>query len=94
MAGAIQFRTRTGQYEPIRLRDGARSSYADLDQRRLLALPATLITLNLATLAWFGIRGTCDVRVKHPIGPDPDAAWPRLLTMARVQTDSDNLATG
>jgi hypothetical protein len=58
MAGAIRFRTRTGRYEPIRLRDGARSSYADLDQRRLLALPATLITLNLATLAWFGIRDT------------------------------------
>lgn len=58
LARAIQFRTRTGQYEPIHLQDGARSSYADLDQRRLLALPATLITLNLASAAWCGLRDT------------------------------------
>lgn len=56
LAGAIQFRTRTGRYEPIHLRDGARSSYADLDQRRLLSLPATLITLNLASQAWSGLK--------------------------------------
>ncbi|OBH47310.1 hypothetical protein [Mycobacterium mantenii] len=56
MAGAIEFRTGTGRYEPIRLRDGARSSYASLDQRWLHSLPATLITLNLATLAWSGLR--------------------------------------
>lgn len=68
MAGAIQFRTRAGRYEPIRLRDGARSSYASLDQRRLLALPATLITLNLASLVWFGLRD-CEVEPVHDITP-------------------------
>jgi hypothetical protein len=57
LAGRIRFRTGSGRYRPVSRRDGCRSSYIDLDQRRLLALPATLVTSNLALLAWTALGG-------------------------------------
>jgi hypothetical protein len=57
LAGAIKFRTGTGKYRPISRRDPCRDSYVDLDQRRLLALPAVLVTINLALRAWTALGG-------------------------------------
>ena len=57
LAGSIRFRTGTGRYRPVARRDGCWSSYLELDQRRLLALPATLVTSNLALLAWSALGG-------------------------------------
>jgi hypothetical protein len=56
-AGAVRFRVGTGRYEPVSQRDPCRASYASLDQRRLLSLPATLITANLAIRAWSALGG-------------------------------------
>ncbi|WP_203135974.1 hypothetical protein [Microbacterium sp. JZ31] len=57
LAGKIKFRAGTGAYRPVSLRDGCRSSYADVDQRRLLDLPATLVTSTLASAAWAALGG-------------------------------------
>jgi hypothetical protein len=57
LAGAIKFRTGTGRYRPISRRDPCRESYVELDQRKLLALPAVLVTTNLALRAWTALGG-------------------------------------
>jgi hypothetical protein len=56
-AGKIRFRSGTGAYRSVSLRDGCRSSYAEIDQRRLLDLPATLVTTTLASAAWAALGG-------------------------------------
>lgn len=57
LAGEIRFRTGTGRYRPVQQRDGCRTAYVDLDQRRLLDLPATLVTTSLASRAWSALGG-------------------------------------
>ncbi|WP_415296877.1 DNA phosphorothioation-dependent restriction protein DptG [Cellulosimicrobium sp. SJTW-1] len=57
LAGRIRFRTGTGRYRPIRQRDGARTSWMDVDHRRLLDMPATLVTRTLASAAWEALGG-------------------------------------
>ncbi len=57
LAGQIRFRVGSGRYRPVSRRDGCRSSYLELDQQKLLALPATLVTTNLALLAWTALGG-------------------------------------
>lgn len=57
LAGAMKFRTGAGRYRPISRRDEARNSYINLDQRKLLALPAVLVTTNLALRAWTALGG-------------------------------------
>lgn len=52
LAGAIRFRTGTGSFRPVRARHACRTSYYELDRRRLLDMPATLVTRTLATRAW------------------------------------------
>jgi hypothetical protein len=56
-AGRLRFRTGTGGYRAVSLRDGCRSSYAEVDQRRLLDLPATLVVGTLASAAWSALGG-------------------------------------
>jgi hypothetical protein len=56
-AGTLRFRTGTGGYRAIHDRDGARAAYVDIDQRRLLDMPATLVTRTLACRAWEAIGG-------------------------------------
>lgn len=57
LAGQIRFRVGAGRYRPVSRRDACRSSYLELDQQKLLALPATLVTTNLALLAWTALGG-------------------------------------
>jgi hypothetical protein len=57
LAGRLQFRTGSGRYRPVSTRDGCRSSYIEIDQRRLLDMPATLVTANLASRAWAALGG-------------------------------------
>jgi hypothetical protein len=57
LAGRLRFRTGSGRYRPVSNRDGCRSSYVEVDQRRLLDLPATLVTANLASRAWSALGG-------------------------------------
>lgn len=56
-AGKVKFRTGTGNYRSVSLRDGCRTSYAEVDQKRLLDLPATLVTATLASAAWQALGG-------------------------------------
>ncbi|WP_043467804.1 DNA phosphorothioation-dependent restriction protein DptG [Kitasatospora sp. MBT66] len=57
LAGLLRFRTGSGHYRPVSNRDGCRSAYAEIDQRRLLDMPATLVTANLASRAWHALGG-------------------------------------
>ena len=57
LAGAIKFRLGSGAFQRISRRDPCRTSYQELDDRRLLAMPATLVTVNLATRAWEALGG-------------------------------------
>lgn len=57
LAGAIRFRTGTRGYVPVRLSDACVRSYRELDGRRLLALPANIITANLAQSLWVALGG-------------------------------------
>ncbi len=56
LAGAIQFRTGTGRFRPVRNGDGCRSAYQDVHRRRLLDMPATLVTRTLAARAWSALE--------------------------------------
>ncbi len=57
LAGMLRFRTGSGSYRPVNLRDGCRAAYIEIDQRRLLDMPATLVTANLASRAWAALGG-------------------------------------
>lgn len=57
LAGILRFRIGTGGYRPIRDRDGSRVSYIEADQRRMLDMPATLVTRKLASCAWEAVGG-------------------------------------
>lgn len=57
LAGRLRFRTGTGRYRPVKVRDGCRTAYVEIDQRRLLDMPATLVTTTLASRAWAAIGG-------------------------------------
>lgn len=57
LAGRIRFRTGVGRYQPVRSRNPCRASYVELDRGRLLDLPATLVTRNLACRAWQALGG-------------------------------------
>ncbi|HEV8557297.1 MAG TPA: hypothetical protein VGR06_12975 [Actinophytocola sp.] len=57
LAGSIRFRLGTGAFQPVSLRDPCHTSYSELDGMRLLALPATLVTVNLATRIWHALGG-------------------------------------
>lgn len=72
LAGRLQFRTGSGRYRPVSTRDGCRASYVEVDQRRLLDLPATLVTANLASRAWAALGG----------GPPADRRDLQALTAA------------
>jgi hypothetical protein len=60
LAGVLKFRVGTGRYAPVSLRDPCRTSYVTTDQHRLLSLPATLITANLALRAWAALDPVSD----------------------------------
>jgi hypothetical protein len=57
LAGRIRFRVGTSGDRPVSLRDGCATAYRDVDSNRLLALPATIITANLAQGIWRGLGG-------------------------------------
>jgi hypothetical protein len=57
LAGLLKFRTGSGHYRPVTARDGCRSSYLEVDRRRLLDMPATLVTRTLAGRAWEALGG-------------------------------------
>ncbi|MFE2704518.1 DNA phosphorothioation-dependent restriction protein DptG [Streptomyces mirabilis] len=57
LAGLLRFRTGSGRYRPVSTRDGCRSAYVEVDQRRLLDMPATLVTATLASRAWEALGG-------------------------------------
>jgi hypothetical protein len=57
LAGLLRFRTGSGRYRPVSTRDGCRSAYIEVDQRRLLDMPATLVTTTLASRAWEALGG-------------------------------------
>ncbi|MFD6568306.1 DNA phosphorothioation-dependent restriction protein DptG [Micromonospora profundi] len=56
LASAIRFRTGTGRFRPVRVDDGCHSSYREVDRRRLLDMPATLVTRTLAARAWAALE--------------------------------------
>lgn len=56
-AGMLRFRTGSGAFRRVSGADGCRSSYVDVDRRRLLDLLPTLITRNLASRAWAAFGG-------------------------------------
>ena len=56
-AGRIQFRTGSGHFRPVRMSDGCHSSYKDIDRRRLIDMPAALVTRTLASRAWEAFGG-------------------------------------
>jgi hypothetical protein len=57
MAGMLRFRTSSGRYRPVRDNDGCRTSYVKVDERRLLDMPATLVTRTLGSHAWAALGG-------------------------------------
>lgn len=57
LAGMLKFRTGSGHFRSVSDRDGCRSSYVEVDQRRLLDMPATLVTTTLACRAWAALGG-------------------------------------
>ncbi|WP_157411086.1 DNA phosphorothioation-dependent restriction protein DptG [Actinoplanes rectilineatus] len=59
-AGAIRFRTSSGRFRPARVADGCHASYKDIDRRRLLDMPATLVTRTLACRVWAALGGGLD----------------------------------
>lgn len=79
LAGQIRFRVGSGRYRPVSRRDACRSSYMELDQQKLLALPVTLVTTNLALLAWGALGG-------------PDRASSSSAALAKALADDDGLA--
>jgi hypothetical protein len=79
LAGSIRFRLGSGMFQPVSLRDPCRTSYQELDDRRLLAMPATLITVNLAARAWEALGGPAASRLdmaglQSALRHDPDLA--------------------
>jgi hypothetical protein len=63
LAGQLRFRTGTGRYRRISQQDGCRTAYVQMDQRRLLDMPATLVTTTLAGRAWAALGG--DENAQH-----------------------------
>lgn len=57
LAGLVRFRTGSGRYRPVSGQDPCRSSYQEVDRRRLLDMPATLVTRTLASRAWEALGG-------------------------------------
>lgn len=57
LAGQILFRIGSGRFRPVSGHDGCRSSYQEVDRRRLLDMPATLVTRTLACRAWAALGG-------------------------------------
>lgn len=57
LAGAILFRIGSGRFRPVSERDGCRRSYQEVDRRRLLDMPASLVTRTLACRAWAALDG-------------------------------------
>lgn len=71
LAGSIKFRTGAEGYRPASLREPCTESYPEIDGRRLLSLPANIITANLAQHIW-----------AHLGGPRSAAPRPRELAAA------------
>jgi hypothetical protein len=57
LAGAIRFRIGSGRFRPVSGSDGCRRSYQEVDRRRLLDMPASLVTRTLACRAWSALGG-------------------------------------
>jgi hypothetical protein len=57
LAGRMLFRVGTRGDRPVRLTDPCVTSYRELTDRRLLALPAAITTMNLAHTVWEGVGG-------------------------------------
>jgi hypothetical protein len=57
LAGRIKFRVGSSQYVPVRQTDPCRAAYVQLDRGRLMDLPVTLVTRNLACRAWEALGG-------------------------------------
>jgi len=57
LAGRIRFRVGTRGYRPVSMKDGCVQSYRDVDAKRLLALPANIITANLLHHIWVALDG-------------------------------------
>lgn len=57
LAGRMRFRVGTAGFRPVSRRDPCHTSWLDVDRDHLLAMPATLITANLATRVWYALGG-------------------------------------
>lgn len=88
LAGSIKFRTGAKGYRPASLREPCTESYREIDGRRLLALPANIITANLAEHIWSHLGG------RRAPSPRPRELAAALRADATFARDFDAAAVG